>query len=1353
MRVMAASSRSTTTPTTVKMTGASGPAARPQLIGPSRPDFLRDELLHEMFQASASRFSGRPALQCRGQALSYGELQRRASRFARYLRGLGVGRGGRVAVWLPPGFDVHVSILGILEAGGAFVPIDPQWPWERAAHIVRDCGAVCLVAGEGMVPSPGQLPCRVVIPEREVAAIGAESARPILRAETGVEPADCAYLIYTSGSTGLPKGVMISHRSICHFVRAEGSVLRLRRSDRVFQGSPAAFDMSLEEVWPALVCGAQLLLGTGDRLHSGSDLAPWLARERVTVWTCVPTLLGMQTSAIPSLRLLNLGGEACPAELVRRWARPGLRIINTYGPTEATITATFAELAPDRPVTIGRPLSNTTVWVLDGELRPVGQGESGEICIGGPGLALGYAGRPDLTAERFVLNPAAGPGNWDPILYRTGDMARCNASGELEFLGRLDTQVKIRGFRVELSEIESVLLSAGGLRQAAVIVRRDARGAEKLVAYVVPLNGTRFDEPALRARLRKLLPPHMVPAIFEPLAELPVQSSGKVDRAALPAPTRAAAAERAVTPPATDAERKLHAAWSAIFAPAAVGIDDDFFVDLGGDSLSAAELVSALRRDACFSHVSMVDLYVQPTVRRLAARLEGTRPGPAATAATAPNAASSRLTHLLCGAGQAAGLLVVYGLFSLQWLIPYLSYAWFISQEIGRLASLAMSLGLFIGAIPVMLVIGIAAKWLILGRLRPGDYPLWGFTFYRWWLTQRLIETVPIHYLGGSPLLTFYYRLLGARIGPGVFLDSGAIDAPDCVAIGADTEFATEASLSCCKVEGERFRVGRIRVGRSCHVGANSILGMNTAMEDRAELGDLSMLPPGGVIPAGERWAGSPARFHSAADDGATARRSAPGRWAFAAGSAILLLIFPIFAVLPVFPGMMLMAEIDQNTDAYSFLLLSPVLAAVFVISMCLQIALLKWLLVGRVRAGRISVGSLAYVRHWLVGQLMALSLDIVNPLYATLYLNPWYRMLGVRVGPRAEISTASSISHDLLEVGEESFIADAVSLGAPRLHRGFLSLKRTVTGRRTFVGNSAVIPPGTELGDGVLIGVLSVPPADRAAALNPGSSWFGTPAVFLPRRQVTTRFGEDSTFQPRRGLILQRLAIEFVRVILPLTVVIALTSVMMSIVGTLDDDDWGPGDIAPLFPLFYLGLALAAGAFTVLVKWLVIGRYKVAEKPLWSHFVWRSELVTSTYENLAVPFFADMLRGTPFLPAYLRLLGCRIGKRVYLDTTDITEFDMVRIGDGAALNCDCGPQTHLFEDRVMKIGPVDIGRRCVLGGGSIVLYGASMEEGSTLGELSLLMKGENLPASTRWEGSPARPAARPGPQRRGGPA
>jgi non-ribosomal peptide synthetase-like protein len=283
------------------------------------------------------------------------------------------------------------------------------------------------------------------------------------------------------------------------------------------------------------------------------------------------------------------------------------------------------------------------------------------------------------------------------------------------------------------------------------------------------------------------------------------------------------------------------------------------------------------------------------------------------------------------------------------------------------------------------------------------------------------------------------------------------------------------------------------------------------------------------------------------------------------------------------------------------------------------------------------------------------------------------------------------------------------------------------------------VLPAGAEIGDGVLIGVLSVPPRGRADALRADSSWFGTPAMFLPRRQIAAQFDEGSTFRPTRRLRAQRALIEFIRVILPISCIVALTSLMMSFVVTLNDDyGWSIGQIAAIFPLLYLAYGAAAGLFVVALKWLVVGRYRPVEKPLWSRYVWRSELVTSTHENLAVPFFTALLRGTPFLPAYFRLLGCKLGRRVFLETTDITEFDVVTIGDDAALNSDCGPQTHLFEDRVMKTSTISIGARCTVGGGSIVLYDARMEPDSSLGDLSMLMKGETLPAGTHWQGSPA---------------
>ncbi|HTQ30902.1 MAG TPA: non-ribosomal peptide synthetase, partial [Opitutaceae bacterium] len=671
------------------------------LAGPASPDFLRDELLHEIFQTSAERRPACPALRCRGRAMTYGELLRRSQQTARYLRALGVGRGERVVVWMPRGIDVYAIMLGILQVGGTYVPLDPECPSDRVAYVVRDAGARVLMTAQALALEPNAVSCRVVVFEQEVGEIAGGSARPLTRAETGTTPDDCAYIIYTSGSTGRPKGVMISHRAICHFVRAEGSVLKLQADDLVFQGSSLSFDMSLEEIWPAWAAGATLLVGTTEMQRAGPDLAPILAAEGVTVWTGVPTLLALQKPVIPTLRLLNLGGETCPPELVRRWARPGLRILNTYGPTETSITATFAELTPSQPVTIGRPLPNYTAWILDENLEPVAIGKTGELCIGGPGLAMGYVGLDGLTAERFVPNPRCESGGPDPRLYRTGDLARITSGGEIEFLGRIDSQVKIRGYRVELTEIESVLLADDSLKQAAVILWREAGKDNTLVAYVVPRESGTCDETALRARLRRRLPAYMVPAIFEPLATLPMLTSGKLDQKRLPPPTRAAVSDRPLVPPGTPAERRLHAEWAAVFAPAGVSIDDDFFLGLGGDSLRAAELVSALRRDHALQHVSMADVYNHPTVRRLAAHLEATRPAGHPAKSDAGHAQVPAWRYAACAVGQALGLVLIYGLFSLQWLIPYLAYAWLYNQEeLERPAAIAVSLGLFIVAIP-----------------------------------------------------------------------------------------------------------------------------------------------------------------------------------------------------------------------------------------------------------------------------------------------------------------------------------------------------------------------------------------------------------------------------------------------------------------------------------------------------------------------------------------------------------------------------------------------------------------------------------------------------------------------------
>ena len=435
------------------------------------------------------------------------------------------------------------------------------------------------------------------------------------------------------------------------------------------------------------------------------------------------------------------------------------------------------------------------------------------------------------------------------------------------------------------------------------------------------------------------------------------------------------------------------------------------------------------------------------------------------------------------------------------------------------------------------------------------------------------------------------------------------------------------------------------------------------------------------------------------------------------------------------------MMELDWMTNDYMYIALSPVLALVYIVSMCLLTVAIKWALLGRVKAGVYSLWSWFYLRFCFVEKLNELSLDILHPLFATLYLAPWYRALGASIGARAEISTATSVVHDLVDIGQEGFIADGVEFGAGRAGFGGITLAATKIGRRCFIGNSALIPTGSALPDEVLIGVLSRPP--KGVEIEKGSTWFGSPPIRLPNRQVAVQFSEGARFKPSPKLVAIRLGIEYVRVTLPLTVFIALFCMLLTVVGDLSDLPNGVWWIFATFPLLYLAFVVTIGGAIISLKWMVVGRYHPTVAPLWSMFVWRTELVTSAYENLVVPLLLEPLRGTPYINMFFRLMGCKIGKRVFTDTTDMTEFDLISIGDDAALNEDAGLQTHLFEDRVMKVSRISIANRATAGSRTIILYDSVMEDDSSLGDLSVLMKGEVLPARTAWEGSPAKPAPR----------
>jgi len=1291
--------------------------------------------LHHFFERACDTHPGNTALIAGNERLTYGALEARANQLAQLLAYRGVRPGDRVGILLERSAWAYAALLAVLKCGAAFVPLDPSFPAERCAYIAEDAGLRLLLTTAKFGDAVAGVECPILAIDAEADAIVAE---PITRLPITDNGDPLCYVIYTSGTTGRPKGVAINHRNVCNYLRACSAVYGLESKDRVYQGITFAFDFSVEEIWIAFAAGATLVAGPTDHRRLGAGLNDFLIEQGITVFGCVPTLLATLEREIPTLRLLIVGGEACGPELVRRWARPGLRMLNTYGPTETTVTATWAELRPNRPVTVGKPLPSYRAYILDEKLRTVPPGTAGEICIGGPSVGAGYVNRPSLTKEKFV--PDVFSHVPQARLYRTGDLGRFTADGDIDFLGRIDAQVKIRGFRIELGEIESILVEDFVVGNALVALVAMEGGAKELAAYLT-LAAPVLDEEDLRVRLhemmRRRLPHYMVPAYVEILEALPTLSSGKADRMRLPAPRSARLGARSgeEVPPETPLEHEIAATWAKVFGRNDLSVEADFFLDLGGHSLFAARVTSELRQNASLRHLAIGDLYAHPTIRSLAHFVEQDAARKLHIAPKGPPVPPRRHGSARVWACGAAQLALLYAAFAVL-TVPVAVVLACEPPQPGAL--LSGGLIAFVAVQLLGLLLPVAAKWLLIGRFRAGRYPLWGWYYCRWWLVRKLMGLAPLNYLAGSPLLAPYLRLFGARIGTGCHLGSAALQLPDLLEIGDGASIGYGAVLEPFYVENGWLIQAPVRVGAGAFIGANSVIMLGGLVGDGAWLAEQSLVARDQSIPAGETWAGSGSR-RVAADRQMVelAGTQSPRHWPL---PVLVTFVFAFFLLelltsLLVAPAFWFLYECSGGTWIVLFALM-PVAGFIFVLTTCAAVAIGKKVVLPCVHPGVFPLRSWFGLRKWVADKLMMTSLAATNSLYATLYTLPWLRLLGARVGRRAEVSTVSNIDPDLLVLGQESFVADFAVVGASRYHNGLVSLGTTELGSRCFVGNAAVVPGDTHLAHGSLLGVLSVPPT---VAVQAGTSWLGSPALFLPRRQASEKFDENVTYRPPARLVVCRLAIEFVRIVLPPTLMFSLFFLYAVVSFELSQMVSGVV-LAAVLPTVYLAAAVAVVGVVAALKWLIIGRYRPRVQPLWSHFVWRTELVTALYESVAVPALLRWLTGTPLLRPLLRMFGARIGRRVYLETTYLTEFDLVRVGDDAALGGLTSLQTHLFEDRVMKMSTVVIGPGCTVGPRAVVLYDADLGAGAELEALSLAMKGESLPARSCWRGIPARP-------------
>lgn len=1293
--------------------------------------------LRQLFECSVDKYPNNQALICDGILLSYQALEERANQLAHYLIERGMTQEHCVGIFLERSPESYVAILAVLKTGAAYVPIEVEYPDERVNYILADMPFHSVITSSSQFArrSTIQFPHAIVLDEIKVELSQQATSRPEC---TATDAEQLCYVIYTSGSTGKPKGVEITHRSICHYVNVASDLYQMTPNDRVYQGFSLGFDASLEEVWMAFANGATLLACTSKDVRSGVGLIDFLNEHQATVFSTVPTVLSMLETNLPNLRLLILGGESCTASLIKQWNRPGLRILNTYGPTETTVIATAAECNCDTPITIGKPLPGYEVFILDEQLQVLTEGQKGELCIAGHGLARGYVNQPETTAKKFIQNP----NNANQRIYRTGDLAMINSNGDIEFLGRIDSQVKLRGFRIELDEIETVLMEHQGISQAVVSLQEINQPT--LVAYLLLNKKHNIDIRQLKDFLQQRLPHYMIPSLFETVESFPLLSSGKVDRKALPI-SCGSTQKCDYAPPQTELESEITAIWEASLHQHPISIDDDFFYDLGGHSLSAANIISNLRKISQTEDISILDLYQNPTIRQLADKFSNSNHYAKTEDKKSKKSRVTNATYYLCGIGQFFGCLLQYAIASWQFLVTVLCYIWLHTNASLFSGDTILIFSALLLGIPISsMLITICAKWLLIGRVKPGVHKVWGWFYFRWWLVERLQRNIfaPHHWIG-SPIISVYYRLLGAKIGRNCYIGTSNVAAHDMLTIGDNCSIGFDARLLGYVVEDGWLKIGTITIGDHCFVGARSVVSIDTVMGNNSSLDDMSMLPIHRHIPDGQFFSGSPARQSTAVPEHIINQASAVDTTSTLKnfGFGVLHYICLVFVMLLYYvcylPALLLITYFHEQTHYLLTICLAAPLGAIIFLSLYyLTLGACKKLLMNKINPGIYSLKSLYYLRQWVIVKMI--DVDEMYILADTLYFPYILRFLGAKLGKRVEMGETPHIIPDLITIQDEGFTATAVALAWPSVFQGQIKFAPVEIGHRGFVGNGSLLPSGSSIGDGGLLGCMTITPPNNQAASH-HTAWLGSPAVFLPKREQFTEFSDSEKFTPPKRLVKIRLAIEFVRIIMP-TLFNLITIFNLLYVLNILLSGYSLTTTVLTLPIATSLITTGLVGAIILLKWLVLGKLKPTTKPMWNIFVWKNDVIAYLYNYFVASRMMAIVLGTPFAALLLRCFGAKVGKRTFIHTAYFTEFDLMSIGDEVCLNADMIVQTHLYEDRILKMSTVGIGDGCNVGVASIALYNTMMEKNSTLGNFSLLMKGETLPKNTNWQGIPAQP-------------
>ncbi|WP_168581852.1 Pls/PosA family non-ribosomal peptide synthetase [Gephyromycinifex aptenodytis] len=1314
--------------------------------------------LVDIFAQSVQAHPNEPAIDAGEVVLTYRQAWQVATAEADALVAAGVRRGDRVGIRRSSGgVDLHIAILATLLAGAAYVPVDADDPPERAEVVFGEAGVAAVITDDGIVDAHGNpLPTATGQPdqrpnEQPAGAHAAHIAAELDRAEVDIdveapnvsavsaasiaperapELSDDAWIIFTSGSTGTPKGVAVTHRNAAAFVDAEARLFLqdapLGPGDRVLAGLSVAFDASCEEMWLAWRHGACLVPAPRSLVRSGIDLGPWLERRGITVVSTVPTLAALwPPDCLAGVRLLIFGGEGLPTELAARLQAIGREVWNTYGPTEATVVACAAMTTGADPVRIGLPLDGWDLAVVDSSGEPVAPGEIGELIIGGVGLAR-YL---DPDKDKVVYAPALG---WDRA-YRSGDLVRADPEG-LVFIGRADDQVKIGGRRIELGEVDAALQSLPGVAGGAAAVHGAASGAPILVGYLAPSAGVELDLESCRETLLQSLPAALVPRLAV-MQSLPTRTSGKVDRDALPWPlpgSQSAAAEKLSGTPGWLAQQ-----WEQILG-VLPGPDDDFFT-IGGGSLPAARLVTLLRgRDP---GITVADIYDYPRLQAQADLLDA-RVGPGGGTGDAEPAPvrDVRPVPRTAQAIQAALSVVFAGVRGMRWFTALIALCWVLRllpgfEQLPNTPWPLVLLGLLVLHSPPgqMGLSALFARVLLRG-LQPGSYPRGGSVHLRVWAAERFADALGAVSLAGSAWILYYSRALGAKVGRGVDLHA-VPPVTGLMTLGGGASIEPEVDLSGHWVDGDLFHVGRTKVAAHATVGARSVLLPGAVVGRGARLEAGSALH--GAIPEGQVWAGSPAApitGRNTKDKWPDTRPPRAPLWvAGYAASAGALAVLPVLAAAPGIA--LLLARFRWRSEPLDMLIgalaVVPLATLIGLAGVALMTVVVVRLLSVGITPGYHPVRSRIGWQVWATGRVLDSARNLLFPLYASLATPAWLRALGARIGRDVEASTVLLLP-SMTRVGDGAFLADDTMVGSYQLRNGWMRVGRARVGKRAFLGNSGMTAPGRKVPKDGLVAVLSAAPARSKA----GSSWLGSPPVRL-RRPVAQDGDASRTYAPPTRLKVARGCVEVCRVV-PVMVSVALA--VCCAVALIVLTGWGPVAVMLGTPLVVLLAGACAALVTSLAKWLLVGRIRQADHPLWSSFVWRNELADTFVETVAGPWFAWAALGSPMLVAWLRTLGARIGRGVWCESYWLPEADLVTIGTGATIGRGCVVQTHLFHDRIMSVDTVELAPGATLGPQGVVLPAAQIERGASVGPASLVLRGESVPAGSRWVGNPIAP-------------